>query len=148
MQRLFTVETVTNLIARIEQLQPESKPLWGKMDVARTLAHCEMPILIALQEMKIKRSLFGMLFGKIAKRKLVGEKPFPVNLPTDKSFQKTDQRAFAVEKDKFVELVKRLATADQEWVSGQTHPFFGKMSPEWSILQFKHLDHHLRQFGV
>ena len=29
------------------------------------------------------------------------------------------------------------------------HPFFGKMSAkEWAILAHKHIDHHLRQFGV
>jgi len=32
-----------------------------------------------------------------------------------------------------------------------THPhcFFGKMTPmEWATLAYKHMDHHLRQFGV
>jgi len=29
------------------------------------------------------------------------------------------------------------------------HSFFGKLTPEeWAILSYKHLDHHLRQFGV
>ena len=29
------------------------------------------------------------------------------------------------------------------------HPFFGRLTPaEWAIQQYKHLDHHLRQFGA
>jgi len=29
------------------------------------------------------------------------------------------------------------------------HPFFGSLTPHaWSRGMFKHLDHHLRQFGV
>ena len=29
------------------------------------------------------------------------------------------------------------------------HSFFGRLVPEeWAVLMYKHLDHHLRQFGV
>ncbi len=89
------------------------------------------------------------MFGKIAKKKLTGEKTFTKNLPTDKSFLITDQRNYDKEKGKLIILINRFTAAGPEGITKNPHSFFGKMSPEeWSMLSFKHLDHHLRQFGV
>ncbi len=38
---------------------------------------------------------------------------------------------------------------DRIGLSKDPHPFFGNLnSEEWDTLNWKHLDHHLRQFGV
>jgi hypothetical protein len=45
-------------------------------------------------------------------------------------------------------LIERFATARPETL-GVVHPTFGRMRPrDWDVLQYRHLDHHLRQFGV
>jgi len=37
----------------------------------------------------------------------------------------------------------------QENIKNEIHPFFGKMtSQQWSKAMYKHIDHHLQQFGV
>jgi hypothetical protein len=47
-----------------------------------------------------------------------------------------------------VELIERFATTPPEQM-GLDHPGFGRMSArDWDVLQYRHLDHHLRQFGV
>ncbi len=73
---------------------------------------------------------------------------FTKNLPTAKDFIVTDERNFEKEKRQLIDMIKRFtSTADPHIV--QQHPFFGKMSGnEWAVLAYKHLDHHLRQFGV
>lgn len=45
-------------------------------------------------------------------------------------------------------LIDRFAekTPSEDWAA---HPAFGPLSGrEWDVLSWKHLDHHLRQFGV
>lgn len=149
MQDLFSPAVSGKIVSRMEQLKSTSQPLWGKMNVAQMLAHCQAPLQVALKEKKLKRNLFGILFGKMAKKKLTSGKPFPRNLPTDKSFLVTDERKFEEEKSKLITLINRFTAAGGESISKETHPFFGKMTPEeWGILSYKHLDHHLQQFGV
>jgi Protein of unknown function (DUF1569) len=45
--------------------------------------------------------------------------------------------------------VERAGKVGLAGITQHPHPFFGELTPEeWDILQSKHLDHHLRQFGV
>ena len=60
-----------------------------------------------------------------------------------------NDRNFDDEKTKAIELIQKLSTVGPTGVTKDKHPFFGKLSPEeWDTLTVKHLDHHLRQFGV
>src|SRR5437868_15185133 len=86
MRSIFNLEDKNDIVNRIDQLHPDSKTMWGKMNVSQMVAHCVVPTRVALGEATPKRNIFGILFGKTAKKKLVGEKPFPKNLPTDPSF--------------------------------------------------------------
>lgn len=91
----------------------------------------------------------GVLFGKMAKKKLMSDKPFPKNLPTVKSFIMPDNLHFEEEKNKLIAQIKRLAIEGEKVFTKEPHPFFGKLTaPEWDALGWKHVDHHLQQFGV
>ena len=77
------------------------------------------------------------------------EKSFTKNLPTVPEFRVTDEPNFEAEKTKLIALVKRLSEGGPKVLTKNPHPFFGYMTTEeWDTLQWKHLDHHLRQFGV
>jgi hypothetical protein len=149
MRSLFDAEDNQQMISRINKLTPDTKPLWGKMNVSQMLTHSQMPLKVAYGNVKLKRGLMGVLFGKIAKKKLVGEKDFSKNLPTDKNFLVKDTPDFGESKSNLAHLVRQFVTAGPEKLSKDPHPFFGKLTThEWDILMWKHLDHHLRQFGV
>jgi hypothetical protein len=149
MKSLFNAADNQEVLNRINRLSPGTKQLWGKMTVAQMLAHAQTTLQVALGERKLKGGLLGFLFGRIAKKKLSGDKPFKQNLPTAPSFVVKDERNFEEEKEKLIDLVKRFGSHDPEEIAKRAHPFFGKMSVnEWDNLQWKHLDHHLRQFGV
>ena len=91
----------------------------------------------------------GILFGSIAKKQLMTAPQFRRNLPTDKHFIVTSVSNFDEEKNKLINLVRRFTELGPEGISKEPHPFFGKMTTtEWDVIQYKHLDHHLRQFGV
>jgi hypothetical protein len=149
MNYLFDEKESSNIISRINNLSANSKPLWGKMTVAQMLAHLQAPILVSIGESTLKRNIFGILFGKMAKKVVVGDKPYKRGLPTAPSFIVKDQRDFNKEKERLIELVKKFSSGGPEGLTKKPHPFFGVMSAdEWNKSQWKHLDHHLQQFGV
>lgn len=103
----------------------------------------------AFGELKFKRGLIALFFGKMAKKVLTNEIHFKHNLPTDKAFIIVEQRKFEEEKLRLIEHVKRFSNDGSKGLTQEPHPFFGKLtSEEWDILQWKHMDHHLRQFGA
>lgn len=149
MKSLFNTPDNNEIIHRINQLTPETKSVWGKMRVNQMVAHCQIPIRVAFGEMKLKRGLVGILFGGMAKKQLLKPEPFKKNMPTAPSFIVRTNTAFEEEKNKLLALVKRFVEKGHGVISNETHPFFGKLTVvEWDTLQWKHLDHHLRQFGV
>ncbi|HRI20107.1 MAG TPA: DUF1569 domain-containing protein [Panacibacter sp.] len=149
MKSLFSAAESTAIIDRINKLSVTSKAGWGKMNVAQMLAHTQQPLKVAAGELKLKRGLAAILFGSIAKKKLAGDAPLPKNLPTDKNFIMKGELDFEAEKKGLVVLVERFAKLDQDMLSKEQHPFFGKLTAqEWDTLMWKHIDHHLRQFGV
>ncbi|MFN0057137.1 MAG: DUF1569 domain-containing protein [Planctomycetota bacterium] len=149
MSSMFNPKDSDAILARIQRLTPNQKAEWGKMNVSQMLAHCRAPLRVATGELQLKRSLMGFLFGRLAKKSLTGPKPFQRNLPTDKSFLVRDQRDFATEKRELIEQVQSFVAGGPAGLISTPHPFFGKLTvAEWDTLQWKHLDHHLRQFGV
>ncbi|WP_295792369.1 DUF1569 domain-containing protein [Mucilaginibacter sp.] len=148
MDSIFNPATIESFIVRINKLTPATPALWGKMNVAQMLAHCQVPIQVAVGDIVSKGGLIGLLFGRIAKKKLVNDQPFERNLPTMKEAKIADVRNFEQEKAALIVLVKKFESGPGVLINGP-HPFFGPLTvDEWSTLQYKHLDHHLRQFGA
>jgi len=146
-KNLFDPEVKREIINRINRLTPDSKPLWGKMNVSQMLAHLQVPIGVAVGRHKLKRSLFGKIMGPIARPMLYNHKPFRRALPTDKSFIMTGtDKVFETEKMNLLHMVQGFS---ESALVNEPHPFFGKLTAEqWSKGTWKHLDHHLQQFGV
>jgi hypothetical protein len=146
LQNLFDPTVKQGIIDRINKLSPSSQRQWGKMDVAQMLAHCQKPLGVATGHHTLKGAFFMRLIGPLFKTKLYNDKPFTRDLPTDNSFKIADARDFETEKQN---LVKMINDFSEKTMSGQPHPFFGKLTNEqWSKGSWKHLDHHLQQFGV
>ena len=135
-------------IERIGALRADSRAEWGKMTVPQMLAHCQRPLEVAAGELTLKRGLIGFLLGKWAKKKfIIGDDPFQRNSPTDPKFLSPDAGDFERERDRLLELVKDYGEHGPRTTA--PHPFFGPLTvEEWDRLMWKHLDHHLRQFGV
>lgn len=143
---LFKPEIKASTIARINKLTPQSQALWGKMNVSQMMAHCQAQMRVALGDEKLGHSFIGKLLGGWAKKKLLEEKPFSKNLPTAPSFLVKYHPDFEESKNKLIGLITRF---NEEAITTEPHPFFGKMTlEEWSKGTWKHLDHHLKQFGV
>ncbi|MDX2045768.1 MAG: DUF1569 domain-containing protein [Chitinophagaceae bacterium] len=145
-KNLFDTSVKKEIIDRINKLSPQTLRQWGKMDVAQMLAHCQMPMGVALGKHKLKGSFIIKLLGPFFKKTLYNDKPFKRSLPTDKSFVITDAKDFEKEKNSLIDMINSFTEGN---MTSEPHPFFGKLTKEeWSKGTYKHLDHHLQQFGV
>ncbi len=149
MQNLFEASSSKEVRNRIAALSPKSERQWGSMSVAQMLAHCSAWMEMAAGMTSQKQSLLGRLFGKLAKRSVLGTEPIRRNMPTDKSLLISDERDFATEQRRLLDRVEQFADGGPELCTTHPHSFFGIMTPvEWATMGYRHLDHHLKQFGA
>lgn len=149
MKSLYEKSVCDELLNRIDQLTPESKALWGKMNVSQMLAHTAAGMDMASGRLNIKRVFMGKLIGGFLKSFYTNDKPFNKNTPTAAELVKADASDFEKEKENLKTLMKEFSEGGIEKCTSFPHPFFGKLKAEdWGIGIYKHTDHHLRQFGV
>jgi hypothetical protein len=148
MKNIFNKEDNQELIERVQKLTSTSKSVWGKMNVSQMLLHSQKPLDVAEGNLQLKRNVIGFLFGKMAKRSFLRNEDFKKNLPTDKGFIVESEPKFEKEKEALCSQIARFDAMGSSIIANSKHPFFGEMTEEeWGILQYKHLDHHLKQFG-
>jgi hypothetical protein len=149
MKSLFNPEVRREILQRLESLQSETSRQWGKMKPAQALAHCTTALEMATGDFPRKQVLLGKLLGPFLKSILLGEKPFGKNGPTDPAFIVGDARDFAKEKARLLATVARFCDKAPGAFDGNVHSFLGPLTGgEWGVMMYKHLDHHLRQFGL
>jgi len=151
MKNLFEAQRAQEVKERIWQLRPDSERQWGTMSAAQAVAHCSVGIEIAAGErVPSKIALPFRILGKIIKPMALGnDTPMRRNAPTAKEFLVKDHQDLGAEQERLCSLIDRFASAGPEGCTRHPHSFFGRLTPEeWAELMYKHLDHHLRQFGV
>ena len=148
MKNLFDPQAVEEVMTRMQQLKPTSQRQWGKMDVAQMMAHCSAALEMASGKFQAKRSLVGRVVGPRVRHLLTDDSPFRRNSPTSKEL-KVGVCDFTQEYERLKQRVRQFHQGGESQVTSHPHPFFGKITPvEWSTGMYKHLDHHLKQFGV
>ena len=150
MKNLFEPSALEEVKSRMARLGPDSQRLWGKMNAAQALAHCSEAIEMAQGAISPPRILIGRLLGPWVKKAMIlNEQPMRRNSKTYKTLIVSDERDFAAEKQRLRESIDRFAAGGPAGCTKHPHFFFGPLTPvEWAALMYRHLDHHLRQFGV
>ncbi|WP_426485006.1 DUF1569 domain-containing protein [Flavobacterium sp. 2] len=150
MQNIFQKEDCDQFINRISELTPDSKGLWGKMSVAQMLAHCNVTYEMVYDNIHPKPNGFMKFILKLlAKKTVVGDKPYPRNVGTAPQFIIKNDRDFEIEKSRLIAYVnKTQELGEKEFEDKESHSFGKLTSKEWNNMFAKHLDHHLSQFGV
>ena len=149
MASIFDKNDNNLIISRINALTPETQPLWGKMNVGQMLSHCQAPIDVAFGDAKLRSNFVFLLLGRIFKKKILAAPKFKKNSMTEPSFIRTGVYDFEKTKTELIAKITRFADEGTTCIKIDKHPFFGKMTfEEWDNLQWKHLNHHLKQFGV
>lgn len=147
---IFTKEVAEQVINRINQLQNNSQPLWGKMNVAQMLAHCCVTYeMIYTNKHPKPNFLIGFMLKKFAKKYVVSDKPFSKNSKTAPAFIINDEREFENEKNRLVDYIRQTQVLGEYAFDGKLSHSFGELNAnEWNNMFYKHLDHHLNQFGA
>ena len=151
MKNLYQLERVEEVKRRLNHLYPDSPRQWGTMTAPQAVAHCSGGLEMALGELPPERLFLGRIIGRIIKPLVFGDDaPMRRNSPTIKALiVLQDELDLDFERVRLVGLIDRFATAGTSGCTTLPHSFFGKLTPEqWAILMYKHLDHHLRQFGT
>jgi hypothetical protein len=148
MESLFDRSTLNKVTERIERLTPNTNAQWGKMNVAQMLSHCTMAFSVPLSPTPLPRMFLGRLLGWAIKKELYNENPYKRNLPTAPEFKITTEKDFKASKENLLAAMNSFHQKGKEGIGDQIHPFFGKYTAEqWGMGMYKHLDHHLQQFG-
>jgi len=149
MKSLYDPETAQGVLSRIDRLTPTSERKWGKMDAAQMLAHLAATMEMACGDIKPRRSLMGYLLGGRLRSLMSDERPMRRNSPTAKQIRITDPRDLDRERERLKKLIQRFHHGGRDECTRHPHVFFGPLTPdEWATGMYKHIDHHLQQFGA
>ncbi len=147
MKTVFDKTTKDELINRVNSLNDRSTSLWGKMNIYQMVKHCTLWEEMMQGKRKYKQAFIGRVFGKMAlKNVLKDDAPLKRSTPTLPELKITGSGDVAVEKAKWISKIEGYGDFSN---TSFVHPFFGRMTQEQiGYVVYKHIDHHLRQFGV
>jgi hypothetical protein len=151
MKTLFDGIVANQVRMRLRKLEPKSERRWGTMTPAQMLAHCSVSLQWAVGDVVPEKAALPVrLMGRLVKPMVFrNDDPLRKNSPTAKSLVVSDERDFGKERERLSGLMDKFIAGGPAGCTRNPHSFFGKLTPEeWAILMYKHLDHHLRQFGV
>lgn len=136
------------ILARFDRLSPDARPAWGRMTAPQMVAHITDAFRMAFGELPVTKKNLPLARHFPLKHLIFYVLPFPKNAPTAREIISRPPLAFDAECAQARALIERMDAG----VTGHTfaaHPIFGDLTAaEWGVLGHKHLDHHLRQFGV
>ena len=150
MKDLFDKKIAEEMIKRIEALQPNSERKWGKMSVDQMLAHCNVTYEFIYDNIHPKPSGLQKWMLKIfVKNIVVNEKPYKKNSRTAPEFIMVNEKNFEIEKNRLIAYINKTQQLGSDYFHNKESRSFGNLTKtEWSNMFYKHLDHHLSQFGV
>ncbi|MFC5270179.1 DUF1569 domain-containing protein [Adhaeribacter terreus] len=150
MKNVFEPAVSTEFISRINQLTPQTQALWGKMNISQMLAHCNVTYELAYENKHPEPNAFVKLMLKLfVKSTVVTDKAYSKGMHTAKFFIINDERNFETEKNRLQTYIQKTQQLGPQYFEGRVSHSFGTLkSSEWNVMFYKHLNHHLEQFGV
>jgi hypothetical protein len=150
MENIFTNQGVESFLKRLDKLTPESKGLWGKMNVSQMLAHCNVTYEMCYENKHPKpNGLVRFILKMFVKKFVTNEVPYKKGSKTAPQFIITDQKEFNTEKNRLINFILKTQELGDTYFEGKESLSFGNLtSKEWNNMFAKHLDHHFGQFGV
>ena len=165
MKNLLQEKSVLEIKERIANLGEMNIAIWGEMTPSQMMAHCSMALENSLGETYYNNTFLLKIWAywnkRVNRERYTNNELFqPSKLITSKSriiqqaridnpFRITKERDFKTEKEILTNWIDKFHKEGEEKTVKAKHPSFGKFTAkEWAIGQYKHLDYHLRQFGV
>lgn len=149
MKTVFDAGVHGEVIERLGRLTAGSERQWGKMSAGQMMEHVARALEMATGRKPMQQAFIGKAIGWIFKKGFLSEKPFAKNGPTGPTMKVGDEPDFESTRSRLKELMNEFRRQGESGVDGNIHGFFGRLSgKQWGETQYKHLDHHLRQFAL
>jgi len=149
MKTLFDAKTRDELFDRLAKLDPGSVRKWGKMSPSQMMEHVARALEMGMSEKPVKQMVVGKLLSWMFRKEFLGEQPFKPDRPTGKNFIITDDPDFESTRERLSAVITKFHDLGESGTDGNVHGFFGPLTgKQWGETQYKHVDHHLRQFGL
>jgi Protein of unknown function (DUF1569) len=147
---IFSKEVSDTIIERINKLSNNTAPQWGKMSVAQMLAHCNVTYEMAYEDIHPKPNFFmKFILKSFIKKTVTNEVPYKHNSPTAPAFIIKTNKDFDIEKNRLIQYIQKTQQLGEANFNGKESHSFGVLNTtEWNNMFYKHLHHHLSQFGV
>jgi len=142
--------SIEEIIEKLNSLNKNSTPSWGKMNSSQMVKHCSAFIDLYLGKISVPfwYKYFGTTIGKLFLRYISKKSPLetPRNMRTDKSLKIIDENLDLDHEKKL--LINKLHELHK--ITGQiNHPIYGNMQSEQVVFLIKHHTmHHLNQFNL
>ena len=147
MKTLWDPAARAELCDRIGRLTPEASRRWGTMSAPQMVAHLVDSLRMALGELPVTSKNLPLRFTPI-KQLVIYWMPFPKSAPTAPELVARVPTDWPGDCASLITLVERFAARGRS-AGWPDHPAFGRLTAsQWGVLVYRHMDHHLRQFGV
>jgi len=143
---LLNEQDRTLILERLRRVAPEARPAWGTLDAPRMLCHVADQLRVALGDIPAE-PVHSLMSRTLLKFLVVntGMRPPRAKIETAPEMLLSHPTNWNDDLSACVALAERVGRGS----ACAIHPTFGVLSPqEWGRLCWKHLDHHLSQFGV
>ena len=136
------------ICSRVRSLSASSTAKWGKMSVTGMLQHVRLSAQMTVGELSVASSNKRVFQVFPLKHLILYVLPFPKGAPTAPELYPAEAVSLEEERAAVLALLDRIGTGPREG-PGPAHPLFGPMSwREWGAVTYKHMNHHLTQFGA
>jgi len=149
MKSIFEEDANGEIVDRLSKLSSDTPNLWGKMDVAAMVKHCNLVLSASLGPAPKKRALMSYLFRKVAKKQYVYKQIYKKGGYTAPNFVVLKGGDIDANRKALLASLEQFRKAGEKEYDNRLHAFFGRLTArEWGMLQYNHLNHHLTQFGL
>lgn len=139
------------IVARISLLSENSHRKWGRMNVAQMLTHCELILKVPLKKVHLSKPNFIFRgIGILTKKEIqIFNNGIPHNMPSFQKLIVNFECDFEVAKNNLLNTLNEYVKAYENQDLPNDHALFGTMKEkDWGFMEYKHLNHHLKQFNV
>lgn len=142
----------SDTVKLLNQLQPDQKPLWGKMTPQHMVEHLYKAVQASINEINLNVFIEERKIP-ILKKLFLGERALPKEFMNPAIGPELLTLEFKDLNNAIIELENVQKRYEQFFINNPSvktaHPIFGYLTKEeWDIFHHKHYKHHLAQFGL
>jgi hypothetical protein len=147
MKSIWETGARRELQTRFGALKPDARPAWGRMNAPKMVTHVADSLRMALGELACSPKASPLRYTPI-KQLVIYVLPWPKGVPTAPELLARAPASWATDVADLNGLIERLGSRGPAGPFG-VHPAFGRLTGRtWGALMYRHMNHHLTQFGA